>query len=67
MAETRAQSRQTLHGRADIYNLTEDVGETTNVAKDHPEIVEKLMKQLEFAKQDIGYHGVIGENSRRKH
>ena len=50
-----------------LYNLTEDIGETTNVAKDHPEIVEKLMKQLEFAKQDIGYHGVIGENSRCKH
>ena len=49
-----------------LYNLTEDIGETTNVAKDHPEIVEKLMKQLEYAKKDIGYHGVIGENSRRK-
>jgi len=49
-----------------LYNLKEDIGETTNVAKDHPEIVERLTKQLEFAKQDIGYHHVVGENSRRK-
>ncbi|MDB9741994.1 sulfatase [Akkermansiaceae bacterium] len=48
-----------------LYNLKEDIGETTNVASDHPEVVEKLMKQLEFAKKDIGYHKTIGENSRR--
>lgn len=50
-----------------LYNLKDDIGETTNVAKDHPEVVEKLMKQLDFAKRDIGYHHVIGENARRKH
>ncbi|BDS05905.1 N-acetylgalactosamine-6-sulfatase [Oceaniferula spumae] len=49
-----------------LYNLKDDIGETTNVAKEHPEIVERLMKQLDFAKKDIGYHDVIGENSRRK-
>ena len=49
-----------------LYNLKDDIGETTNVAQDHPEVVEQLMKQLDFAKQDIGYHHVIGENSRRK-
>ncbi|MGJ8671739.1 sulfatase family protein [Rubritalea sp.] len=48
-----------------LYNLDKDIGETTNVAKDHPEVVQQLLKQLEFAKEDIGYHGVIGENSRR--
>lgn len=49
-----------------LYNLKDDIGETTNVAKQHPEVVEQLMKQLDFAKQDIGSHDVIGENSRRK-
>lgn len=48
-----------------LYNLKEDIGETTNVAKQHPEIVTSLLKQLEWAKKDIGYHNVIGENSRR--
>ncbi|MCM2372841.1 sulfatase family protein [Aporhodopirellula aestuarii] len=49
-----------------LYNLDEDIGESTNVAKTHPEVVEELMNQLEFAKQDIGYHDQIGENSRRR-
>lgn len=49
-----------------LYNLKEDIGETSNVAKEHPEIVQQLMKQIHFAKKDIGYHDVIGENSRRK-
>ena len=48
-----------------LYNLRADIGETTNVAKQHPEVVERLVKQLNFAKRDIGYHDVIGENSRR--
>lgn len=49
-----------------LYNLKDDISETTNVAKDNLEMVELLTKQLDFAKQDIGYHDVIGKNSRRK-
>ena len=49
-----------------LYNLKEDIGETTNVAAEHPEVVKQLTKQLDFAKRDIGYHSQIGENSRRK-
>ena len=49
-----------------LYNLKKDIGETTNVAQNHKEVVERLMKQLEFAKKEIGFHDFIGENSRRK-
>jgi len=49
-----------------LYNLKEDIGETANVAEEHPEIVKQLLADLEAAKRDIGYHHVIGENSRRK-
>ena len=49
-----------------LYNLKDDIGETTNVAKQNPKVVQKLLKQIEYAKKDIGYHDVIGENSRRK-
>ncbi|MGD9420494.1 MAG: sulfatase-like hydrolase/transferase [Verrucomicrobiota bacterium JB025] len=49
-----------------LYNLKDDIGETTNVAKAHPEIVDQLMKQIVFAKHDIGYHDVKGRNTRRK-
>ena len=50
-----------------LYNLKDDIGETTNVAAKNPEVVQRLMKQLDYAKRDIGYHHIIGENSRRKH
>jgi arylsulfatase len=50
-----------------LYNLKDDIGETTNVAKQHPVIVEKLLKQLDFARQDIGCHDQIGNNSRRSY
>jgi len=36
-----------------LYNLKDDIGESANVAKSNPEIVGKLMKQLDFAKEDI--------------
>ncbi|MEI6892157.1 MAG: sulfatase [Pontiella sp.] len=49
-----------------LYNLKEDIGETTNVANSHSEVVAELLKQLDFAKKDIGYHDTIGINSRRK-
>ncbi len=49
-----------------LYNLKSDIGETTNVAQEHPEIVAKLIQQLDFAKTDIGHHDKIGANSRRK-
>ena len=49
-----------------LYNLKDDIGETTNVAAEHPQVVRRLTKQLDFAKRDIGYHNKIGENSRRK-
>lgn len=48
-----------------LYNLKDDIGEMTNVAKDHPEIVRQLEKLIDFAKKDIGYHDRIGKNSRR--
>ena len=47
-----------------LYDLEKDVGETTSVADDHPEIVSKLMKQIEFARQDIGDGDRAGKNAR---
>lgn len=47
-----------------LYNLNQDIGETTNVAKENPEIVKQLLKLIDFAKSDLGYHNQIGNNSR---
>lgn len=47
-----------------LYDLESDVGETTNVADAHPEVVANLMKHIEFARKDIGDGDRIGENAR---
>lgn len=47
-----------------LYNLDNDIGETTNVAAAHPEVVARLMKYIEFARKDIGDGDRIGENAR---
>ncbi|MBK1832908.1 sulfatase [Roseibacillus ishigakijimensis] len=49
-----------------LYNLSKDIGETTNVAADHPEVVARLKAYLDFAQEDIGSHDFIGKNSRRR-
>ncbi|MEZ6056789.1 MAG: sulfatase [Planctomycetaceae bacterium] len=37
-----------------LYNLRDDIGESTNVLKDHPEIVEKLKGLAEAARKELG-------------
>jgi len=50
--------------RLTLYNLNDDIGETTNVAKDHPKIVKKLKALLDFMQKDIGNHELRGANAR---
>lgn len=37
-----------------LFNLETDIGETTNVAAEHPEIVERLMGYIEAGRKDLG-------------
>lgn len=37
-----------------LYNLEDDIGETTNLADKHPEVVEQLMQYVERARADLG-------------
>lgn len=37
-----------------LYNLREDVGETSNVAAKHPEVVQRLMGLAEKAREELG-------------
>jgi len=37
-----------------LYNLKDDIGETTNVASQHPEVVEQLLQVVEQARADLG-------------
>lgn len=38
----------------ELYDLYNDVGETTNVANQHPEIVERLKRHAEVARAELG-------------
>ena len=47
-----------------LYDLENDLAETTNVAAEHPEVVASLMQYIESARTDIGDGDQIGENAR---
>ncbi|MDP6051641.1 MAG: sulfatase [Candidatus Latescibacteria bacterium] len=61
-----------LHIRKDdeeigeLYNLETDIGETSNVFDQHPEIVRGLMARIDACRQDIGDDaaGIAGNNIR---
>ena len=52
------------HTKPLLYNLKEDIGETTNIADKHPEIVAELMRLAEAAREDIGDYNRIGKGAR---
>ena len=47
-----------------LYNLKQDIGETTNVAKENPELVKELQALAEEARNDIGDYNRIGKGAR---
>jgi arylsulfatase A-like enzyme len=49
---------------ARLYDLDMDIGESTDVAAQYPEIVAELMKLAELARKDVGDHDVFGANAR---
>lgn len=50
--------------KARLYDLDTDIGETTDLAEQNPEVVAKLMQLAEWAREDIGDHDVFGTNAR---
>ena len=51
-------------GEIQLYNLKKDIGETTNVAAQHPDIVKELLALAETAREDIGDYDRIGKGAR---
>ena len=51
-----------------LYNLENDIAETTDVHEQYPEVVARLMKYAEKYRKDIGdeLQGVEGKNCRPK-
>ena len=48
----------------ELYDLNNDLGETTNVADAHPEIVARLERQIDIARVELGDYNVIGTGAR---
>lgn len=47
-----------------LFNLESDVGEKTNVAAQHPEILDDLLKEADRARRELGDVGVQGSDQR---
>lgn len=47
-----------------LVDLDADLGETTNVADKHPDVVKQLLAVAEIARNDIGDHDRVGKNMR---
>ena len=47
-----------------LYNLDTDIGETTDVASQHPQVVEHLFELAEQARADIGDYDCVGSGAR---
>ena len=48
----------------ELYNLREDIGETTNVSAQHPEVVERLSALADNARAELGDYDRIGSGVR---
>lgn len=47
-----------------LYNLKDDIGETTNLANKYPKKLAELLQLAEWARNDIGDYNRIGKNAR---
>ena len=47
-----------------LFDLKNDIGETTNLADKHPDIVKRLMKLIENAREELGDCDRIGKGAR---
>ena len=47
-----------------LFDLEADIGETTNIADKHPDVVNKLLALCEQARRDLGDHDIGGAGVR---
>jgi len=47
-----------------LFNLKNDIGEKTDIADEHPDIVAMLLKQAETIREELGDVDVVGTDQR---
>jgi hypothetical protein len=60
----RKQEKDAPNAPLKLYDLKADIGETTNVMADHPDVVKRLLALAEKARDDLGDVGREGKNQR---
>jgi arylsulfatase A len=60
----RKQEKAVSNAPLKLYDLEADIGEKTNVAADHPDVVKQLLDLAEKARDDLGDVGREGKNQR---
>jgi len=57
-AKAKAQAAAQAAGAARLFNLKTDIGESTDVAAQHPEVIARLEQLVERMKDDLGLSGL---------
>jgi len=57
--------RQSAMVEPELYNLKDDIGETKNVAAEHPDVIAKLQEFVKQARRDLGDGKQPGANQRK--
>ena len=60
----RREKRDSAEVPAELYDLQADIGEATNVAAQHPDVVQRLQALLEQCRADLGDGDRPGQNCR---
>lgn len=55
--EEKKEAKAKDHFTPQLYNLDKDIGETTDVAAEYPEVVKKMQQLVELMDKDLGVRG----------
>ena len=61
----RINSRTRVEQSAELYHLEDDLGETKNVASEHPDVVKRLSELAQSARKDLGDNDQLNDSQRK--